>query len=124
MDTAMESIGFARKRDRYIHRRARFYVEFPRGPLAVGREYRIRPVARRTRHGRILMLSATDSCRDRLAAFYHWRDRQSLTVATWIATRNRVDLQALKRWSAAEGAESEFAEFVAETRRARRRRRS
>jgi hypothetical protein len=117
MDTAMASIGFARRGDRYVHPRARFYVEFPRGPLAIGGEYRIRPVTRSTSHGRVLMLSATDSCRDRLAAFYHWGDRQSLTVAAWIAARNRVNLATLQRWSTAEG----FAQFVAETSRIRRR---
>jgi hypothetical protein len=67
------------------------------------------------------MLSATDSCRDRLAAFYHWGDRQSLTVAAWIAVRNRVNVGALRRWSAAEGAADRFVEFDAETKRIRRR---
>jgi hypothetical protein len=121
MDVAMASIGFRRKQDRYVHARARFYVEFPRGPLAIGAEHRIRPVTRSTRHGRIRMLSATDSCRDRLAAFYHWRDRQSLTVAAWIAVRNRVNMRILRQWSAAEGAAEGFEEFVTETRGIRQR---
>jgi hypothetical protein len=121
MDNAMQSIGFTRKRDRYVHPRARFYVEFPRGPLAIGGEYRIRPVTRSTSHGRVLMLSATDSCRDRLAAFYHWGDRQSLTVAAWIAARNRVNLGTLQRWSTAEGAREGYQQFVAETIGIRRR---
>jgi hypothetical protein len=76
---------------------------------------------RATAHGRIRMLSATDSCRDRLAAFYHWGDRQSLTVAAWIAGRNRVEMAALQRWSAAEGAADRFREFVAEKKRLQRR---
>jgi len=121
MDAAMAVSGFARRGDRYVHPRARFYVEFPRGPLAIGGEHRIRPVMRATAHGRIRMLSATDSCRDRLAAFYHWGDRQSLTVAAWIAGRNRVEMAALQRWSAAEGAADRFREFVAEKKRVQRR---
>ena len=121
MDTAMGSIGFSRRHDRYVHPRARFYVEFPRGPLAIGGEYRIRPVTRSTSHGRVLMLSATDSCRDRLAAFYHWGDRQSLAVAAWIAARNRVNLATLRRWSAAEGATEGFEQFVSEMSEIRRR---
>ena len=36
LDVAMASVGFRRRRDRYIHPRLPFYVEFPRGPLAVG----------------------------------------------------------------------------------------
>jgi hypothetical protein len=121
MDAAMGSVGFMRRQDQYVHRRSRFYVEFPRGPLAIGGDYRIRVVQRRVGQGRILMLSATDSCRDRLAAFYHWNDRQSLTVAAEIAVRNRVDLRALRRWSAAEGAERPFTEFLSEIKRLRRR---
>jgi hypothetical protein len=122
LDAAMGTVGFARRGDRYLHPACRFYVEFPRGPLAVGDDYRIDPIERRTRQGRFLALSATDSCRDRLAAFYHWNDRQSLDVAVWIALRNRVNLAAVRRWSAAEGFASHFAEFAAELRRARARR--
>ncbi len=119
MDSAMAAAGFLRRGDRYVHARARFYVEFPRGPLAIGGDHRIRPVTLTTAHGRIRMLSATDSCRDRLAAFYHWGDRQSLTVAAWIASRNRVSMASLRRWSQAEGAADRFREFLFETRRIR-----
>ena len=118
----MGNVGFVRRGDRYVHPRTRFYVEFPRGPLAIGDDLRIRPVERATRHGRTLALSATDSCRDRLAAYYHWNDRQSLRVAIWIATRNRVSLAKIRRWSATEKSEAAFEEFVVELERARRRR--
>jgi hypothetical protein len=37
LDAAMETVGFSRHGDRYEHPRARFYVEFPPGPLAIGR---------------------------------------------------------------------------------------
>lgn len=124
LDAAMAAVGFVRRGDRYVHARTRFYVEFPRGPLAVGGDWTLRPVERRTRHGRLLMLSATDSCRDRLAAFYHWNDRQSLAVAVAIALRNRVGLQALRGWSVGEGHEARFVEFIAELGRARTRRRA
>ena len=119
LDAAMASVGFTRQGDRYVHPRARFYVEFPRGPLAIGDDYRIDPVERRTRHGRFMALSATDSCRDRLAAFYHWNDRQSLEVAVGIALQNRVRLTAVKRWSVGEGFGTRFAEFAAELKQAR-----
>jgi hypothetical protein len=123
LDAAMASVGYTRRGDRYVHPRARFYVEFPRGPLAIGDDYRITPVERRSRHGRFLTLSATDSCRDRLAAFYHWNDRQSLEVAVGIALRNRVRVSTIERWSVQEGFAVRFAEFVAELRRARSRKR-
>ena len=121
LDKAMATVGFVRRGDRYTHPHSRFYVEFPRGPLAIGSDFRIRPVERRGPRGRILVLSPTDSCRDRLAAFYHWNDRQSLKVAVSIALRNRVKLGAIRRWSIAEGAANKFGEFEAELGRARQR---
>ncbi len=117
----MASVGFRRRRDRYVHPRLPFYAEFPRGPLAVGGDYRIKPVERARGRARTLALSPTDSCRDRLAAFYHWGDRQSLAVAVAIATRNAIKLAAIRRWSADEGAAGLFEEFMAELARARRR---
>jgi len=121
VDLAMENIGFVRRGDRYVHAHARFYVEFPRGPLAIGSDYRIHPVEWRTAYGRTLILSATDSCRDRLAAFYHWGDRQSLRVAVRIAVTNRVSLSKIQRWSIEEGVREGFEQFVDELKRARAR---
>jgi hypothetical protein len=120
LDAALRSIGFRRRGDRYRHPRTRFYVEFPRGPLAIGGDYRIRPVEHRRRHTRTLVLSPTDSCRDRLAAFYHWNDRQSLAVAVSIALVNRLNLATIRRWSTTEGAEAGFDEFLAALRSSRR----
>ena len=123
LDEAMASVGFVRRGDQYVHPRVPFYVEFPRGPLAIGDDHRIRPVVRTSRGGgRALLLSATDSCRDRLAAFYHWHDRESLRVAVWIALAQRLQLARIQRWSAAEGFATEFEKFLAAVRQARARR--
>ena len=113
LDQAMAGIGFVRDGDRYHHRATAFFVEFPRGPLAIGDDVDIRPVELKIGRGRTLALSATDACRDRLAAFYHWSDRQSLHSAVEIARRHRVNLAAIRRWSDREGAAERFAEFLA-----------
>jgi hypothetical protein len=119
LDGALASLGFVRAGDRYVHPRVPFHVEFPRGPLAIGGDYQIRPITRAGGGGRVLTLSATDSCRDRLAAFYHWNDRQSLRVAARIALVQRIDLRRVGRWSAAEGFAERFDEFLGEVRRGR-----
>ena len=123
LDAAMASVGFLRKGDRYMHPHVVFYAEFPRGPLAIGADYRITPIERRGKQGRALILSATDSCRDRLAAFYHWSDRGSLDVAVSIALQNRLRLPVIRRWSIEEGFAAGFSEFLREVRRARARQR-
>ena len=85
LDRSLAGLGFKRDRDRYVRPGIPFYLEFPRGPLGIGADFRVRPVWHRRRGARALTLSATDSCRDRLAAFYHWNDRQSLAAAVAIA---------------------------------------
>ena len=119
LDQALATVGFRRAGDRYVHPRVRFYVEFPRGPLAIGDDYQIEPVVRSHGGLRTLALSATDSCRDRLAAFYHWHDRQSLRVAVWIASSQRVAMTRIRDWSLAEGFSERYEEFRIAVRRAR-----
>ena len=120
LDSAMAEAGFRRHRDRYVNPRVRFYVEFPTGPLAVGHDSEIRPVLRRRGGHAYLALSATDACRDRLAAWYHWDDGASLGVATRIAVRNRVSLARIREWSEREGAIQKFETFRARLAAARR----
>jgi hypothetical protein len=64
-----------------------------------------------------LALSPTDSCRDRLAAFYHRRDRQSLRLAVAVARHQTVDLEAIRKWSRAEGIIEDNEEFLTTLRR-------
>jgi hypothetical protein len=124
LDRALEPLGFKRDRDRYVHRVVPFFVEFPRGPLGIGEDFRIRPVWTSRRAPKALALSATDACRDRLAAFYHWNDRQSLKAAVAIVLRNRVGLGKVRSWSRGEGHLEGYSTFLAElgaVRRASRR---
>lgn len=121
LDAAMATVGFRRQEDRYVHPLATFYVEFPAGPLAVGSDYRIRPIERRVGKLAIRTLSPTDSCRDRLAAFLHWRDRQSLRTAVTIALRNAVDLDIVRAWCTREGFPEDFQTFLHTLEQARRR---
>ena len=111
LDAALKNIGFERSGDHYEHATTRFFVEFPPGPLSIGRDIAIRPEQVKVGRSRVLALSPTDSCRDRLAAFYFWNDRQSLDVAVRIGLREKIDLDAIQRWSETEGMADRFREF-------------
>jgi hypothetical protein len=124
VDEAMASIGFMREGDRYVHPATSFFVEFPRGPLAIGDDVDIHPVVLKLDRGSALALSATDACRDRLAAFYHWSDRQGLHVAVEIALRHRLNMARIRGWSRREGFEARFEEFRNELERRKRERSS
>jgi hypothetical protein len=114
LDAALAELGFVRQGDRYVHAVVPFYLEFPPGPLAIGSDLDIRPAEISVTGGAALALSPTDSCRDRPAAFYHWRDRQSLRLAVAVARHQRVDLAAIRKWSRAEGNLEDFEEFLRE----------
>lgn len=119
LDDAMASVGFRREQSRYVRDGIRFFVEFPAGPLGIGQDFQITPVWRSMRGARMLTLSATDSCRDRLAAFYHWKDRQALTAAVAIALRHRVRMKRIREWSGEEDSATEFDLFRSELELAR-----
>ncbi len=119
LDRALGSLGFQRRRDRFVHRRLPFHVEFPAGPLGIGQDSKIRPVLHRRRGAETLALSATDTCRDRLAAFYFWNDRQSLAAAVAIALRRRVSFRKIREWSRTEEQVGRYDAFLHELRRAR-----
>lgn len=119
LDRALNPLGLVRERDRYTHPRLPFHVEFPAGPLAIGQDVSITPVVHPDRGVRTLTLSPTDACRDRLAAFYFWNDRQSLAAAVAIALRKRVSFAKIRAWSSGEGQSQGYTAFLLELRRAR-----
>jgi hypothetical protein len=120
----MLEIGFELKGNQFFHPRSVYYVEFPPGPLAIGNDYSVQPIILPVPGGALLGLSATDSCRDRLAAYFHFHDRQGLRAAIAIAVRNRVDLGVIRSWSIVERSLEKFELFVQEVDRVRRRRRT
>ena len=117
LDDALAELGFVREGNRYVHPLVRFYIEFPPGPLAIGADLAIEPVEVVVADEVALALSPTDACRDRLAAFYHWHDRQSLSLAVRIAQHQRVDIDAIRAWSRAEASLDGFDEFLRELKR-------
>lgn len=107
----MGTIGFARKGRHYTNPATEFFVEFPPGPLGIGRDINIRPSVFKVGSTSVRTLSATDSCRDRLSAFYDWNDYQSLLSAVQIARRRKVNMKRIRDWSAQENAQDAFRKF-------------
>lgn len=110
----LEALGYRRRGQDYLHAASRFQLEFPPGPLAIGSERITSWNTMRRARGVLHVLSPTDSCRDRLAAFYFFRDRSALEQALAVARqqRSRIDLGAIRSWSEREGEVDRCAEFV------------
>jgi hypothetical protein len=108
---AMFEIGFGEQDRYYSHPEATLLVEFPAGPLAVGKE----PVGQidelEFATGMLRIISPTDCVKDRLAAYYHWKDRQSLEQAVLVAGSQPIDIDEVERWSVSEGMSDKFREI-------------
>jgi hypothetical protein len=110
IDIVLKRIGFIRKKmfRQYSNNECPFYIEFPPGPVSIGEEG---PITKFAQLGSIALLSTTDCVKDRLAAFIHWDDEQSLKQALLVANAQKVNLKEIKRWAIEEGREDKYTRF-------------
>lgn len=106
---ALGPLGFALARDRrhFTHPGTALFLEFPAGPLEFGdRILRHDDIPRfETPWGPLRVITPTLCVMDRLAAFWHWGDRQSWDQAVLVATHQTIDYDELEAYAAAEGAD-------------------
>lgn len=97
-------LGFRERGRIYVHDAVAWTVDFPSGPLAIGRD--IVRTWTTARHGDELLhvISATDSVRDRFMHYFAWNDYSGLAQAVAVAKAQRqlVDLDAFRAWTKAE----------------------
>ena len=108
----MKKLGFSKTPTRYYeHPDTDFFVEFPSPPLAIGN----RPINTfeeiESDKGYLKLLKPTHCVMDRLAAFYHWNDRQSLEQAILVANGHSIDMAEVESWSLEEGMTEKFLQF-------------
>jgi len=108
---ALVEIGFTEENRYFRHPDTEFFLEFPPGPLSVGAEPIGEVVVLQFSTGRLRLISPTDCVKDRLSAFYHWGDRQSLEQALLVARNRKIDLLQIQRWSEDEGELEKFEAF-------------
>lgn len=107
----MHSLGFKNVGKDFYHDDTNFSVEFPGTQLVIGNSP-MKPDGRIEQNGFTLrLLSPTQCVMDRLAAFYHWRDRQSLDQALLVAISHPVKIKQIEKWSTLEGEKAKFDEF-------------
>lgn len=105
----MSNLGFSQKSSRHFeHQECRFFIEFLPPPIAIGYEV---PIIRFNSIKSLKILTPTDSAKDRLAAYYHWNDQQSLDQALMIAKKQKINLAEIKKWSEAEQSLEKFNRF-------------
>lgn len=114
IEEVLTEVGFKRKaRGRqFTHPDTDYFIDFPAPPLAIGGEKVEEWDTVKSRLGRLQLLTPTHSAMDRLAAFYHWKDRQGLDQAVAIALKHPVKLSKIESWSKAENATEKYQEFL------------
>jgi hypothetical protein len=109
---AMEKIGFREISRYFAHPQSEYIIEFPAGPLAVGKEPVKEIIEVRFSTGSLRIISPTECVKDRLSAFYYWSDFQALAQASMVTKDQLVDLNEIRRWSETEGKTEEYKLFL------------
>ena len=108
----LAGIGFRKESSRHFKRKdCPFFIEFVSPPAAIGNEPIKNKKELKTRYGKIVLLTPTDSVKDRLASFFHWNDPQALEQALMVAKAQKVNLKEIRRWSEKEGHKDKFEIF-------------
>lgn len=109
----MESLGFEQNKSRlFIHPNSKYFVEFPGSAIMIGESAITQFAELKIGTATLKLLTPTDSVKDRLAAFFHWNDRQGLDQAVWICEAQSVDLAEVRKWAVGEGMVKKFDEFL------------
>ena len=112
IDQILTGLGFCKEGRHFRHPQCKhLFVEFPPGPLAIGNDYRIKPVTVSVEKRKLLILSPTDCVCDRLASYMFFKSRDALEQALMVAAAQPVDLKKIKSWCTAEGGIEQFDEF-------------
>ena len=64
--------------------------------------------------GMIKLLTPTDCVKDRLAAYFHWDDRQSLDQAVMVSKSQKIDMKNIEKWAHKEGNDEKLKKFKQE----------
>jgi hypothetical protein len=101
-------LGFREEGRIYVHYAAAWSVDFPRGPLAIGRDVITRWETVHRGDELLHVISATDSVRDRFMHYFAWNDYSGLVQAVAVARAQQgtVDLDAFRAWTEIELAET------------------
>lgn len=98
--------------NRFENKECKFYIEFVTSPVTLGRG---EPITKfnelNTERGKITLLTPTDCVKDRLAAYYHWNDPQSLEQALLVAGSQKINLRDIETWSIKENNIEKFKNF-------------
>lgn len=108
LHNAMAGLGFYKQGRVYVNDTTDITVEFPPGPLSVGDTLIKKITHQQVANKRIPILTLEDVIKDRLAAYVHWQDRQSLIQATTLMIKHRLNPKVFKAFCLKEGSQTDY----------------
>jgi hypothetical protein len=112
VEKILADIGFHEEHRYFRHKDTEYFLDFVSPPLSVGGEP-VKEISEIKKGNRTLkLLSVTDCVKDRLAAYYHWGDRQALEQAILVCRDNKVDFKEIERRSKNEGMSDKYRLFM------------
>jgi hypothetical protein len=113
LNKVLKGLGFNQKSRHYIHSDCKhLYLEFASFPVSIGDDTSIIPDEVESEGVKIKIYSPTDSVRDRLASFIHFKAKDCLDQAIMIAKKHPVNFKKIESWCKKEGGEATFEEFI------------
>ncbi len=110
----LQELGYEQESTRHFeHKGCPFFIEFLPPPVAIGNECPVSDFGRiKTKWGAVKLLTATDCVKDRLAAYFHWNDPQSLEQAIMVAKSRKIHLAEVKKWAVKENSADRYEVFA------------
>lgn len=107
----LTKLGFSQKGKYFAHKKCPYLIDFVNPPIAVGNQpiHHFEKIT--TENGILQLLTPTDCVKDRLAAYFHWNDLQSLEQAILVAKSHPINAIEIQRWAEDEGHSNKFEEF-------------
>lgn len=104
----LKEIGFTERNRYFENPETEYIIEFPSGPLSIGSQpvNQINEMVLST--GKLLIISPTDSVKDRLASYFFWNDNQALEQALMINIEQNIDLKEVENWAISENMDDKF----------------
>ncbi|RAP33659.1 hypothetical protein DID80_07920 [Candidatus Marinamargulisbacteria bacterium SCGC AAA071-K20] len=113
IEIVLKKINFYKEGKYFRHSDSEFFIDIVSPPVAIGEELITTFNKVKTKLGEINLLTPLDCVKDRLAAFYHWDDNQSLIQAQSIFNKllTKTDLKTIETWSKSENHLKKFEDF-------------
>ncbi len=117
---ALAELGFYQEGRSYAHKKTKFTVEFPTGPLAIGNDAPVEPEAILEIDGvKVTTWSPTQAVMDRLLIYFLENDPQCLDQAIWITEAAEVDVDRIVNWAQREGHSIRMQRFLRRLKRSK-----